>query len=51
MLKLDVEKNVNVSQRIDQGVLRWFGHVERIRYERMVKRVYETDVRGVRRKG
>ena len=23
-------KNVSVSQRIDQGVLRWFGHVERM---------------------
>ena len=24
-------KNVSVSQRIDQGVLRWFGHVERMK--------------------
>ena len=23
-------KNVSESQRIDQGVLRWFGHVERM---------------------
>ena len=33
-------KNVSVSQRIDQGVLRWFGHVERMVDERMDKRVY-----------
>ena len=45
-----MEKNVSVSQRIDQGVLRWFGHVERIGDERMAKRVHESDVRGVRRK-
>ena len=44
-------KNVSVSQRIDQGVLRWFGHVERMGDERMAKRVYESDVRGVRRRG
>ena len=44
-------KNVSVSQRIDQGVLRWFGHVEGMTDERMAKRVYECDVRGVRRKG
>ena len=28
-------KNVSVSQRIDQGVLMWFGHVERMGDERM----------------
>ena len=44
-------KKVSVSQRIDQGVLRWFGHVERMGDERMAKRVYESDVRGVRRRG
>ena len=44
-------KNLIVSQRIDQGILRWFGHVERIRDERMAKRVYESDVRRVRRRG
>ena len=44
-------KKVSVSQRIDQGVLRWFGHVERVGDERMAKRVYESDVRGVKRRG
>ena len=44
-------KNARVSQRIDQGVLRWFGHVERMADERMAKRVYESDVRGVGRRG
>ena len=44
-------KNVSVSQRMDQGVLRWFGHVERMGDERLVKRVYESEVTGVRRRG
>merc|ERR1712002_1337670 len=44
-------KNVGVSERMDQGILRWFGHVERIRNERLVKRVYDSEVRGVRRRG
>ena len=44
-------KNVSVSQRMDQGVLRWFGHVERMGNERLVKRVYDSEVRGVRRRG
>ena len=44
-------KNVSVSQKMDQGVLRWFGHVERMENERLVKRVYESDIRGVRRRG
>ena len=44
-------KNVCMSQRIDQGVLRWFGHVERMGDERMANRVYESVVRSVRRRG
>ena len=32
-------KNVSVSQTIDQGVLRWFGHVKSMGDERMAKRV------------
>ena len=32
-------KNVSVSLRIDQAVLKWFGHVERMGDERMAKSV------------
>ena len=39
----DVEKYVSVSQRIDWGVQRWLGHVERMRDERMAKSVYEGE--------
>ena len=40
-----------MSQRIDQGVLRWFRHIERMGDDRMAKRVYASNVRGVRRRG
>ena len=29
-----------VNERIDEGVLRWFGHVKRIEKDRIDKRVY-----------
>ena len=43
-------KNVSVSRRIDQAVLRWYGHVERMGDERMAEGVYNSDVGGVRRR-
>merc|ERR1712002_1070031 len=44
-------KHVSVSERMDQVVLRWYGHVERMGNVRLVKRVYDSEVRGVRRRG
>ena len=44
-------KYVSVGQKMDQSVLRWFGHVERMGNDRMAKRVYESDIRGTRRRG
>ena len=41
----------SVNQKIDQGLLRWFGHVERMGSERMVKRVYESEAEGNRGRG
>ena len=29
-----------VDERIDEGVLRWFAHVERVKNDRFAKRVY-----------
>ena len=29
-----------LEERSDEGVLRWFGHVERMERDRMTKRVY-----------
>ena len=38
------------GRRIDEGVLRWFGHLERMENDRITKRVYEyADSRSVGR--
>ncbi len=39
-----------LAERAEQGVLRWFGHVERMEEERLVK-VTRSDMRGVRPRG
>ena len=44
-------KEVSACEKINQSVLRWFGHVERMEEGRLVKRVYQSDVIGVRRRG
>ena len=31
----------DVDERIDEGVLRWFGHMERMESDRIPKRIYE----------
>ena len=40
-----------LAVRAEQGVLRWFGHVERMEEERVVKRITGSDVRGERPRG
>ena len=35
-----------VGERIDQGVLRWFGHVERMENDRIAKRDYVGEYTG-----
>ena len=35
-----------VDKRIDDGVLQWFGHVERRENDRIAKRVYEGKCAG-----
>ena len=37
--------------RIDEGVLRWFGHVERLERDRIAKRVYVGECAGSRSVG
>jgi hypothetical protein len=36
---------------MDRNVLRWYGHVERMEEERVVKRVYMSNVEGSRKRG
>ena len=37
-----------LDERIDQGTLRWFGHVERMERDRSAKRVYAGKCAGSR---
>ena len=37
---------MNLSARVDANVLRWFGHVERMDGERLLKRLIEARVNG-----
>ncbi len=39
-----------LAERAEQGVLRWFGHVERMGEESLVKKTTGSDVRGVRKR-
>ena len=52
MRKLEEEWVQNkLSGRVENCVLRWFGHVERMDDERMAKRVYDSGVQGRRGRG
>ena len=44
-----VEKRL--SDRVEQSGLRWYGHVERMNEERLVKRVWEAETKGKRPRG
>ena len=35
-----------LDERIDEGVLQWFGHVERMDMDRIAKRVYVGECAG-----
>ena len=41
------QMEVSISERVEQNVLRWFGHMERMPEERVVKQVYMSRVEGV----
>ena len=41
----------SLSNRVDRKVLKWFGHVDRMGGERLTKRVYMSQVGGVRGRG
>ncbi len=40
-----------LAERTEQRVLRWFGHLERLEEERLLKKITRSDVRGVRPRG
>ena len=40
-----------LAGRADQSRLRWFGHIERMEDDRLVKKIYKSEARGVRPRG
>ena len=44
-------KGVGVNERNDEGVLRWFGYVERMEKDKIAKRVYVGECAGSRSVG
>ncbi|WP_435336460.1 hypothetical protein, partial [Klebsiella pneumoniae] len=44
-----VDKSLN--QQVEESILRWYGHVERMDDERTVKKIYKSDIVGRRRRG
>ena len=40
-----------LDERIDEGVLRWFGHVQRMEKGRIAKRIYVRECAGSRSVG
>ena len=42
---------LSVLERIERKVLKWFGHVERVGEERLVKIMYRENVEGNRGRG
>ena len=41
----------DLAGRADQSTLRWFGHIERMEEDRLVKRIYRSEARGVAPRG
>src|SRR5436190_1670903 len=41
----------NVVERVRVSQFRWFGHLERMACERLVKRIYVSEIEGVRLRG
>ncbi len=40
-----------LAERAEQGVLRWFGHMERMEEGRLVTKITISDMRGIRPRG
>ena len=40
------ERTTGLGERIDEGVLRWLGHVERIEKDRIARTVYVEECAG-----
>ena len=50
-IRRSVRVQNKLSGRVENCVLRWFGHDERMDDEGMAKRVYDSGVQGIRGRG
>lgn len=41
----------SMVEKAEQGVLKWFGNMVRMREERLTQKMYVTEVEGTKRKG
>ena len=44
-------ERISLEERADRSVLRWYGHRERMGEERLVKKIHEANVEGIRARG
>ena len=40
-----------LSKRVDQSVMRWYGHIDRMNVEKLMKRIYRARVDGAEGRG
>ena len=45
------EVKKGLDETIDEGVLQWLGHVERMERDRIAKRIYVVECAGIRSAG
>ena len=50
-MRRDIVPNARLDERVDEGVLRWLGHVDRMERDRIGKKVYVGGCAGSRSLG
>ena len=50
-MRRDIVPNARLDERVDEGVLRWLGHVDRMERDRIGKKVYVGECAGSRSLG
>jgi hypothetical protein len=50
-IRAECKAEVSIIDKIKKGLLRWFGHVERMNGERTTKRIYDASMPGYRSRG
>jgi hypothetical protein len=51
LVRKECEIKESIVTRMKVNKLRWFGHAERMKYDRMTKKIFLSERKGVRKKG